>query len=85
MTEFFDKLRVDRKLDEALHLMKEIQDPSLASRIKGIIALSFSEVALDKLVLTEVLMAGAPSVDQNPTSQEKLRNRDIEGGGQPGT
>jgi hypothetical protein len=25
MTEFFDKLRVDRKLDEALSLMKEMQ------------------------------------------------------------
>ena len=32
MTEFFDKLRVDRKLDEALRLMTEIPDPRSSSQ-----------------------------------------------------
>jgi hypothetical protein len=55
MTEFFDKLRVDRKLDEALQLMKDIGDPVIASRIKGVVALSFSDVSLEKLALSEML------------------------------
>lgn len=57
MTEFFDKLRVDRKLDEALRLMKEIDDATIASKVKGVVALTFSDVALDKLTLTELLSA----------------------------
>ncbi len=55
MTEFFDKLRVDRKLDEALRLMSEIPDPVIASRIKGIVALTFSEVETDNAVLNAML------------------------------
>jgi hypothetical protein len=55
MTEFFDKLRVDRKLDEALSIMKEISDPIISSRIQGIVALHFSDVPLDKIVLSEML------------------------------
>lgn len=55
MTEFFDKLRVDRKLDEALKLMSEILDPIIASRIKGIVALAFSEVSTDKAILNAML------------------------------
>lgn len=57
MTEFFDKLRVDRKLDEALQLMKEIDDTAVASKVRGVVALTFSEVALDKLVLNDLLTA----------------------------
>jgi hypothetical protein len=66
MTEFFDKLRVDRKLDEALQLMKDIHDPIIASRIKGVVALTFADVALDKLSLTEMLSAHVTSPDNPP-------------------
>jgi hypothetical protein len=55
MTEFFDKLRVDRKLDEALLLMKQMQDPTMASRVQGIVALSFCDVGLDKMTLADLL------------------------------
>jgi hypothetical protein len=72
MTEFFDKLRVDRKLDEALQLMKEIQDPSISSRVKGIVALSFSEVSLDKIALTEVLAATPSQSTFPPLSHEPI-------------
>jgi hypothetical protein len=57
MTEFFDKLRVDRKLDEALNLMKEIEDPTISNRIRGIIALTFSSVPLEKIKLSDMLTA----------------------------
>ncbi len=53
MTEFFDKLRVDRKLDEDLALMKGLKDPIISSRIQGIVALHFSDVPLDKVLLSE--------------------------------
>jgi hypothetical protein len=62
MTEFFDKLRVDRKLDEALRLISEIPDPVIASRIKGIVALTFSEVATDSAVLNAMLASSERSV-----------------------
>ena len=55
MTEFFDKLRVDRKLDEALDLMSKIPDQVIASRVKGIVALTFSEVVMNEAVLTAML------------------------------
>jgi hypothetical protein len=40
MVEFFDKL------DEALSLIEKIPDPIIASRVKSIVALNFSDVAL---------------------------------------
>ncbi len=55
MTEFFDKLRVDRKLDEALRLMSDISDPIVASCVKGIAALTFAEVTMDSAVLGAML------------------------------
>jgi hypothetical protein len=79
MTEFFDKLRVDRKLDEALRLMSEIPDPTIASRIKGIVALTFSEVAIDNSILSAMLSKlehsniGTDAEEPGYPSQEKPR------------
>lgn len=70
MTEFFDKLRIDRKLDEALQLMKDIDDPVIASRIKGIVALTFSDVPLDKLALSDMLGALKPQIEPATTSTD---------------
>lgn len=71
MTEFFDKLRVDRKLDEALKLMNDISDPNISSWIKGVVALAFSEVGTNGEVLAAVLSKAAPDNVQlaapNPT------------------
>jgi hypothetical protein len=79
MTEFFDKLRVDRKLDEALRLMSEIPDPVIASRLKGIVALTFAEVQTDNAVLTAMLSKPDKSElvpepeEAKPSSIEKPR------------
>jgi hypothetical protein len=53
MTEFFDKLRVDRKLDEALKFANEITDPKIQSSLKAVLALSFAEVkSADEMLLS---------------------------------
>lgn len=57
MTDFFDKLRIDRKLDEALQLMAQIPDQVIQSRVKAIVALTFSEVIMNESVLTAMLSA----------------------------
>ena len=55
MAEFFDKLRVDRKLDEPLRLANEIADPKIQSSLKTVLALNFAEVGSASEVLTSVL------------------------------
>jgi hypothetical protein len=47
MTEFFDKLRSDRKLDESLQLMANIPSDVISSRLRAVVALHFAEVKLD--------------------------------------
>lgn len=44
MTDFFDKLRTDRKFDESLKLANEIPDDTLRSKLKVILAISFAVV-----------------------------------------
>lgn len=44
MSDFFDKLRVDRKLEESLRLAKDIHNPDLRDRLQTLIALNFSDV-----------------------------------------
>jgi hypothetical protein len=44
MTEFFDRLRKDRKFEEALRLADSVKDPSLQSRLQTLLALSFAEL-----------------------------------------
>jgi hypothetical protein len=56
MVEFFDKLRVDRKLDEALALISKIEDKSISGRVRGIIAMNFSEVPLDQNILKAMFL-----------------------------
>ena len=58
MAEFFDKLRSDRKLEEALRLIENVSDSTIASRSKSIIALKFSDITLDHPVLEELLRDG---------------------------
>jgi hypothetical protein len=47
MTEFFDKLRTDRRLDESLKLADAISDPFVASRLKALLALHFADVPVE--------------------------------------
>jgi hypothetical protein len=56
MVEFFDKLRVDRKLDEALALISKIEDKSISGRVRGIIAMNFSEAPLDQNILKAMFL-----------------------------
>jgi hypothetical protein len=64
MTEFFDKLRTDRKLDESLKLVESISDPSVASRLKALLALHFADVPVE-LRLFESVVSPQP-VDRTP-------------------
>jgi hypothetical protein len=59
MTEFFDKLRSDRKLDEALRLVEAIPDAAIGSRTRAIIALNFSDASLGPSVLSALVSGDA--------------------------
>jgi hypothetical protein len=71
MVEFFDKLRVDRKLDEALSLIGKIEDPVIASRVKSIVALSFSDVVLKGDIVNATLFDLAPDATNPKRHQPK--------------
>lgn len=61
MTQFFDKLRTDRSLDESLNLSHDISDPLVQSRLQALLALDFAEVKLTDGILSAVLNAQVPS------------------------
>ena len=69
MTEFFDKLRVDRKFEESLQMCERIPDPVVQSRLKVLMALNFAEVSSPESVLREVLVAPC-----NPGDSENTNN-----------
>jgi hypothetical protein len=58
MIDFFDKLRTDRKLDEALKLAGTISDQTTQGQLQFLLALSFAEVSDDKEVLTPIFNQG---------------------------
>jgi hypothetical protein len=55
MTEFFDKLRIDRKLDESLNLVGAISDKELQGRMQALLALNFVEVDELREVVREIV------------------------------
>jgi len=55
MTEFFDKLRIDRKFDESLQLSDKIPDTAVQSRLKVLMALNFAGVFPPESVVREIL------------------------------
>lgn len=55
MTEYFDKLRIDRKFDESLQLSDKIPDTSVQSRLKVLMALNFAGVSPPESVVREIL------------------------------
>jgi|GEM_PF-3069450 hypothetical protein len=55
MTEFFDRLRIDRKVDEALRLAAEIEDIATSSSLKAMLALSFADVQSANDALCRIL------------------------------
>lgn len=55
MSEFFDKLRIDRKLEESLRLCNDIHNPDLRDRLRTLIALNFSDVKPNDELLASIL------------------------------
>src|SRR5208283_3803426 len=55
MSEFFDKLRADRKLEESLKLCNDIHNPDLRDRLRTLIALNFSDVKPTEAILSSIL------------------------------
>lgn len=72
MVEFFDKLRVDRKLDEALRLASSVEDTKTASHLKALLSLNFAEVAVDRAMFETVIRDGAEKVPEMMGEQSSL-------------
>jgi len=54
MTDFFDKARLDRKLDESLALASQIDNQNIAARLKAFLAISFAEINPDQSILMNI-------------------------------
>jgi hypothetical protein len=61
MGDFFNRLRVDRKLDEALRLVSGMGDGHLRSKTEALLALHFSEVNPGASILEALLAAALTS------------------------
>lgn len=61
MADFFDKARMDRKLDESLVLASQVEDPMIAARLKAYLAISFADVEPSGEVLQAIVMDAIPS------------------------
>lgn len=55
MTEFFDKLRADRKFEEALTLADQIPDNHLKSKLKILLSMNFADIKTSDAILTLIL------------------------------
>lgn len=55
MVAFFDRLRSDRKLDEALRLAQAVDDPTLKNRLQTVLAVHFADVKPTDNFLTELI------------------------------
>jgi hypothetical protein len=55
MAEFFDKLRTDKKLEEALRLVETVADSRLKSRIQAVLIVNFSQVPALEPMLRSLL------------------------------
>ncbi len=72
MTEFFDKLRVDRKLDESLNVLSQIEEKTIASRVKALLSLNFAEVEVNDDIFRQIVGKEVSTQVQSiiPESQE---------------
>ncbi|MBK3733090.1 hypothetical protein GAY29_08190 [Azospirillum brasilense] len=64
MTEFFDKLRIDRKLDESLKLASEIEDWEVKARLKSLLSLNFASIEGSEAVMAQIFARSFGSVSQ---------------------
>ena len=77
MTEFFDKLREDRKFDESIRLVKEVSDDRLRGRLQASLALNFANVPAGDSTLG-VILDGFPAerdgAGGNPPDRSESKN-----------
>ena len=66
MSEFFDRLRNDEKVAEAVELVNSLQDTQTQSRLKSVLALSFASVELNKDVLELLMLNPFDSKTETP-------------------
>jgi hypothetical protein len=71
MSDFFDKLRSDRKINESLILVEKIPDKFIQSRAKAMMALSFVGIQLDEKMLVSVLTPPDRARDAATNSSEE--------------
>ena len=74
MSEFFDKLRIDRKLEESLRLCSDIHNPDLKDRLRTLIALNFSDVKpkdelLASILGIDLLKENLPTIAEAPVAK----------------
>ncbi|BCJ71741.1 hypothetical protein CS0771_12850 [Catellatospora sp. IY07-71] len=63
MSAFFDKLRDDRRTEDAVDLMREVDDPALRARLQAMLSLHFAGLPAD-VSLLESAPAAIPAVKQ---------------------
>jgi len=68
MIEFFDKLRADRKLEEALRLASDLPDAMLQSRLRVLLALKFVDRKSTDEFLSSILGVTGPTAPPKVTS-----------------
>jgi hypothetical protein len=71
MTEFFDRRRVDRKLDESLSVLSQIEDNVISSRVKAPLALNFAEIIVTDDVFRRLIGFQASNDTQMQPADEK--------------
>lgn len=76
MSDFFDKLRTDRKLDESLRLVTEVPDPILKGRLQVVLSLNFADVKLNDSALQNLFdtQARTPTLDVTRTTTPETAN-----------
>ncbi len=70
MSEFFDRLRSDRKLEESLKLCESINDPLMRNALKVRLSLFFSGLEAGDSVATEIIRLPAASARSERTQLE---------------
>jgi hypothetical protein len=71
MTEFFDKLRTDRKLDESLALVSEMGNNGTATRVKALLCLNFAEIDVKDDLFRQVVGEHRLETQKSTTGVEK--------------
>jgi hypothetical protein len=69
MSDFFDRLRVDRKLEEALALIRDIKSEEVAGRTQALLAINLAEIGLDGPLYDRVITGAYKQQDSRRRSK----------------